>query len=263
MRAILRTAPLLLVLTACLSDLPPTDRLGFVTLQAVDNGGTPVVRGQAVFYRTSGLQFLPLQPQACGLYGYQPPTSGGSAGRTLNAGPQVSFTVAGFSENAIPAPNATYPVYNFPAGTYLDFSAGDSVLVNIPGATGGFEPMSGKVRLAEAFTAGAIPAFVPNTDMELTWSAPPAAGSLMLVSLRYNATLGAAQPNVEISCAFADDGTGTIPSTYANGWGTAEPASRQYTFTRVREAVVSFDDRTRTRIRSIFEVPAISLNAAP
>lgn len=263
MRAFFVSAPLILALTGCLSDLPPTDRLGFVTVRNADNGGTPVVRGSAVFYRTSGLRIIPIAPAACGMFSYAPPTSGDNAGRTLNAGPQVSFTVGGFSENAVGAVGAVYPVYNFPVGSYLDFVAGDSVLVNIPGALDGFEPMSIKVRLAEPFEPDPLPAYVPNTDWNVTWDAAPAPGSIMIVSLRYNQQPGSTVPNIEISCAFPDNGSATIPSLYVNGYGTSEPASREFAFTRVRERIVEFDDRTRTRVRSLYEVPTVPLNDSP
>jgi hypothetical protein len=260
MRAFLLTAPLMFALTACLGDnLPVPERIGLVSVRAFSNGGTPVVRGSALFYRTAGLQIFPAAPQECALYTYTPPSSSSNAGETLNAGPQVAFTVGSFSEVALPAIGATYPVYNFPGGTYLDFAAGDSVLVAIPGATGGFEPMSIKTRLAEPFTAGAIPAWVANEPMDLTWQAAPQPGSVMVVALRYNSTPGSTAPDLEIACAFADDGTGTIPANLANGWGQAEPGTTEYQFMRVRERIVEFDARTRARVRSVYEVPLTDL----
>jgi hypothetical protein len=264
MRAFLTVAPMLLALTACLSDVvPPRDRIGLVQLRTFSNGGTPVLRAQAVFYNTAGLQILPLQPQECGLFAYTPPSSGAGAGPTINAGSAITFTVGGFSENAIPAINATYPVYNFPAGSYLDFTDGDSVTVSIPGALGGFEPMAIKMRLAESFTADTLPTYVENTAMALSWEPATTPGSIMIVALRYNSTPGSTEPDLEIGCAFPDNGSAEIPSTFANGYGGSVPETREYSFTRVRERIVEFDDRTRTRVRSIYEYPAIPLNDAP
>lgn len=264
MRAFLLTAPLVFALTACLGDnLPARERIGLVAVRAFDNSGTPVVRGSAVFFQTAGLQIFPAAPQECALYGYTPPVPSDNAGETLNAGPFINFTIGSFSEVALGAVNATYPVYNFPGGSYLDFIAGDSVLVTIPGATGGFSAMAIKMRLAEPFTADTLPTHVPNEPMDLTWQAATVPGSVMVVSLRYNTTEGATQPDLEIACAFVDDGTGTIPLNLANGWGDAVPETREYTFTRVRERIVEFDARTRTRVRSIFEYPLIALGDAP
>lgn len=264
MRAFLFTAPLVFALTACLGDnFPARERIGLVSVRAFDNGGTPVVRGAAVFYRTAGLQIFPAAPQECALYGYTPPTPSDNAGQTLNAGSQITFTIGGFSEVALANPLATYPFYDFADGSYLDFVAGDSVLVGIPGATGGFDPMAIKARLAEPFTGDPVPAWVANEALNLTWEAATTAGSIMVASLRYNSDAGSTVPDLEIACAFEDDGTGAIPANLANGWGESEPASREFTLTRVRERIVEFDDRTRTRVRSIYEYPLISLVDAP
>lgn len=264
MRAFFLMLPLALTLTACLdTELPVRERIGLVDVRAFSNGGTPVIRGRGVFYRIAGLQIFPSQPQDCALFTYTPTVPSDNAGQTITAGPQVSFTVGGFSESAVPAPLAAFPIYTFPAGAYLDFVAGDSVLVTIPGATNGFEPMSIKTRIAEPFTANPIPEWVANEPMTVTWQPAPAPGSLMVVSLRYNTTIGSTAPDLEIACAFPDTGSGTIPATLANGWGQAEPGTTEFAFIRVRERIVEFDDLTRTRVRSIFEYPLVALSDAP
>ena len=264
MRALFLMLPLVLTLTACLdTELPVRERIGLVDVRAFSNGGTPVVRARAVFYRIAGLQIFPAQPQECAVFAYTPPVPSDNAGQTITAGPQVSFTVGAFSESALPAPGATFPIYNFTTGSYLDFVAGDSVLVSIPGSSNGFEAMSIKTRLAEPFTASPIPAWVANEPMVLNWQPAPAPGSVMVVSLRYNSTPGSTQPDLEIACAFPDTGSGTIPATIANGWGQAEPGTTEFAFIRVRERIVEFDDLTRARVRSIYEYPLRDLTSAP
>lgn len=264
MRAFFLMVPLVLTLTACLDTAAPVrERIGLVDVRAFSNGGTPVIRARAVFYRIAGLEIFPSEPQACGLFAYTPPVASDNAGQTISAGPQVSFTVGSFSENAVPAPLAAFPIYTFPAGTYVDFTAGDSVLVTIPGATDGFQAMAIKTRLAEPFTAAPLPAWVPNEPMTVTWDPAPASGSIMVVSLRYSSTIGATAPDVEIACAFSDTGSGTIPLTLANGWGQAEPGTTETAFIRVRERIVEFDDLTRARVRSIYEYPLRDLVDAP
>lgn len=264
MRAYFLMLPLVLSLTACLNtEVPVRERIGLVDVRAFSNAGTPVVRARAVFYRIAGLQIFPAQPQECAVFSYTPPTTSDNAGQTITAGPQVGFTVGSFSLSALPAVNAAFPIYNFTSGSYLDFVAGDSVLVSIPGASNGFEAMSIKARLAEPFTASPLPTWVANEPMVLTWQAAPAPGSVMVVSLRYNSTLGSTRPNLEIACAFPDTGSGTIPATIANGWGQAEPGTTEFAFIRVRERIVEFDDLTRARVRSIYEFPLRDLTAAP
>jgi len=107
------------------------------------------------------------------------------------------------------------------------------------------------------------PAPAANQPMTVTWQPATEPGSVMVVSLRYNSTPGATQPDLEIACAFEDDGSGTISSTLANGWGAAQPGTQEFAFIRVRERIVEFDDRTRARVRSIFEYPLRPLADAP
>lgn len=264
MRAFFLMLPLVLTLTACLDTaLPVSERVGLVDVRAFSNGGTPVVRARAVFYRIAGLQIFPAQPQDCALFAYTPPVPSNDAAQTITAGPQVGFTVGAISENALPVPGAAFPIYNFVAGSYLNFVAGDSVLVSIPGSSNGFAAMSIKTRLAEPFTASPIPAWVANEPLVLTWQPAPAPGSLMVVSLRYNTSPGSTQPDLEIACAFPDTGSGTISSTLANGWGQAQSGTTEFAFIRLRERIVEFDDLTRARVRSIYEFPLRALADAP
>lgn len=263
MRAFLVAAPLVLALTACMSDGPgDPERIGLVAVRSFNNSGTPVVRASAVFYQTRGLSVGSAQLQDCSLFAYSPITSD-NAGVTLDAGANVNFTIGAFSEVASPTPGAVFPVYNFAGGSYLDYASGDSVLVSIPGAAGGFEAMSVKARLAEPFTADTLPTYVENTPLNLTWQPATLPGSIMVVSLRYGTAPDASVPNVEVACAFADDGSAQIPASFVNAFGGANPTSQDHAFIRVRDRIVEFNSRTRTRVRSIYEYPATSLVDAP
>jgi hypothetical protein len=263
MRAILAVASALLVLTACVdTTLPPSERLGLVTVRAFDDGGRPVVRGSAVFYQAPGLQVFPAAPQECALFPYSPRPAE-NAGQTLDAGSAVAFTIGAFTESATSVIGAVYPVYNFSFGSYLNFVAGDSVLVSIPGAVGGYETVAFKARLAEPFTADALPTYVENTPMSISWQPATTPGSIMVFSLRYGSNASATEPNVEVACAFPDTGSALIPATFANVYGQAPAASQDHAFIRVRDRTVDFDTRTRTRVRSIFEYPTLALVDAP
>lgn len=262
MRAFLAVSPGLLALAACVGELPDPERLGLVSLRAFSDSTTPVLRGSAAFYLVRGVQLLPLQPEECTAYAYS--RSGGiNSGQTLNAGSAISFTVGAFSEDATRGASLDTPLYTFAAGAFLNFASGDSALVSIPGAQGGFEPMSVKARLAEPFVADSLPTYVPDTPMNVTWEAATTPGSIMLVSLRFSGEPGAVEPDVEIACAFADTGSGQIPAVFVNAYGTAAPETQEHAFIRVRDRIVEFDSRTRTRVRSIYEFPLTSLANAP
>jgi hypothetical protein len=256
-RSLVALSALTLSTSACLQELPPRERLGLVVVRAYDNGGTPVVRGSGMFYRVGGLVLVPAAVAPCGLYAYSA-TPGTGGANLVDAGTSIGFTVGAVTEQALRGVSD----YKMPGGTYLHFTSGDSISLNVPGALEGFEPMTAKVRLAEAFTADTLPTWQSGVDMNLTWSAAPAAGSLMLVSLRYSNVPDATTPNIELACAFEDDGTGTIPGALLGGWGFASPASRSYAFMRIRETIVNFDDNTHLRMRSHFEQPLPSLIGA-
>jgi hypothetical protein len=257
MRVLKTFAPVALLLSsvACLDTIGPSrERLGLLTTNVYDNAGTPVIRGTGTFYRLSGLSLQALDLQPCALFGYDPDAVAPPV-ETLDAGNFISFAAPGNSVSADRIQLSSFIRYEMAAGQYLLFAAGDTITVSIPGAIDGIEPTQIKVRAAEPFTADTIPDFELGQPLSLTWDAATATGSYMIVSLRYNDEGSSVEPNVEISCVFADNGNGLIPTNLAQAWANAPGASRSYKFTRARETYFAFDSRTRTRLRSHYEVP--------
>ena len=84
----------------------------------------------------------------------------------------------------------------------------------------------------------------------------------MLVSLRYSNVVDATVPNLEVSCAFADDGSAFIHSSFLDGWGAASPSSRSYAYIRIRESIVSVNAKTFLSMRSQYEQPLTPLIGA-
>ncbi len=242
--------------TACLDDFPAPDHLGLIVVRAHNNAGVPVVRGSGLFTSVGGLVLVPTDTAGCGLFAYSPTTTGTIGGGSfVDAGNGIGFTVGASTQQA----TRVFLNYQMIGGAYLNFVTGDTVSVNVPGATGGFEPATAKLRLAEAFTADTLPTWESGVNMNLTWSAPPVAGSVMIVSLRYSNTVGATVPNLEVSCAFADDGAATIHTAFLDDWGAADTTSRSYAFIRIRESIVNVDAKTFLSLRSQFEQPLPSL----
>ncbi len=249
----------LLLATACLDVAEPSnDRVGLITARVYNNAGTPVLRGTATFYRVGGLQLQDAVPTPCELYPYDPNPVGASV-PTLNAGNFITFSVAGSSLGADQIQVGSFLRYEMEPGLFLNFSSGDTVTVSVPGAIDGFEPTTIRSRLAEAFTVGDLPPFNETQPLELTWTAAVAPGSVMLVQMRYNTTGEGTQPNAEIVCIFTDDGTGSVPAAVAGQWVNANEIGKSILYTRVRESTVIFDARTRTRLRSFYDVPTPAL----
>lgn len=248
--------------TACLEPIVlERTFVGLMTVRAFDNEGTPVVRGTAAFYDVNGLQLFTLAPSPCSEYVYSNTPSGLSS--TLSAGSTVNFTVQGLTEGALSETVGSFVHYKMRENDFLNFASGDTVTVNTLGTPNGFEASESKVRLAEAFTAGPIPDYVASQALDLTWTPAVSGDSYMVVSLRYANAPGLPAPNREIECVFADDGTGSIPAALAQLWGTAEPSTREYLFTRAREVTIQVKPRMWTRVRSNFEVPTPTLVVPP
>jgi hypothetical protein len=244
-----------LLAVACADPLAGTrDRLGLITTRAYNNGGTPVLRGTGTFYTVNGLSLPILQATSCTQFSYNPLATG-SGVPTLDAGDFITFSVQGLATSAERVQIGSFIRYEMLTGTFVSFASGDTVTVSATGAPGGFVPTSAKTRIAEAFTADTIPTWVDGQPLNLTWSPAVAPGSFMIVSMRYASNVDLPAPDVEISCIFDDDGTGSIPATMAQIWANSEPGTRSYLFTRAREGTVTVDSRTKTRIRSFYDVP--------
>ncbi len=260
MRLLRSILPLAALLSAACLDVEDTarDRIGLLTSRAFLDGATPVIRGSATFYRVGGLNVEIATPTPCQLYPYSPnPTA--PVVQTLDAGDDLDFTVQGTSKPALKQELGSFVRYEFDTGEALGFTTGDTLTVNIPGATGGFPGLTARVRVAEAFTVGSVPDFVEGQPLDLTWTAAPATGSVMLLRLRYNSTGESLTPDAEVVCIYTDDGTGSVPAALAGPWARAEELSRTVLFTRLREVQVNFDSRTRVLLRSFYDVPTQAL----
>lgn len=261
---LLALAPLAYVASACLDvGGPVRERVGLPTVRAYLDGATPVVRATASFFHVAALNTAALTPAPCQLFEYSPTPIGVSA-PTLDAGANVSFSNGASSVVAAKVVTGSDIRYEMAGGAFISFTAGDTLLFTAPGAVGGFEATTVKVRLAEPFSVGPVEAPAINQPIPLTWTAATEPGSLMIVSLRYNRTGSSVIPDAEISCRFVDNGTGQVPVELANAWTNADGASKSFVFSRFREGVVDFDSRTRTLLRSFYDVPTPALpSAAP
>jgi hypothetical protein len=249
-----------LATAACLGvDPTPNQKIGLVTLRAFNSGGDDVLRGTAVFYRIAGLQVGRAQPQFCANFAYSAAAdvpSGVGGPTTMDAGLSLLFTTRGGSESALRNTVGSFLNYNFPASIGVPQVANDTVTVSIPGALGGFEPMTIRMPVADAFTA-TDPAldYVENEDLTVNWTPPANPGSVMVVALRFSNNPDVLEPNIELACSFVDNGSGVIPAQSLNNWSQSAPASRSFVFLRLRDTIVNFDERVLARLTSQYEVP--------
>jgi hypothetical protein len=248
--------PLLAVTTGCLETLTARpERVAFLYAVAHDNGGVPALRVNGVVYEAPNLNVSIGNPGTCqiGIYSSTPT---GSNAPTLDAGPSFTAMVSGNSASLARIVAGRFTRYDMTAGTSIAYTPGDTLRIDIPGgASGGFPASFIRVRTAEAFTHDPVPVPETTAPLDLAWSAATVPGSVMTIALRYSTVEGSTLPNAEIYCVFADDGTGSVPTSYAALWAASAVASRSYEFTRVRESSVLIAERTRARAFSFYAVP--------
>ncbi|MCC6929545.1 MAG: hypothetical protein IT359_11195 [Gemmatimonadaceae bacterium] len=229
--------------TACdttSSFTPGTQNWGFVYVSALrSNTGEHRTAPTGSFFKGS-LSSIPdarLRTDSCFSAGdYVAPNNGVLTGVTyLDAGQNLT-TKLGANSSTIPrVSSGTATVYNLATGTTLPYTPGDSVVVTVPGAAGGYPQSEVRGKSAESFTADAI---APSTaTIPLKWSASSDGNSTMIVSLQYTPAGGTKVQ--EIRCAFTDDGTDSIPLRQHQAWSTSTNTYRAAVFTRLRTSLVA------------------------
>lgn len=144
--------------------------------------------------------------------------------------------------------------YKITTGSAFAFTPGDSLQVTVPGATSGFSPFVIKGRTAEAFTASEPTPPAAGEPLTLTWSAAPAVGSTMLVSLRYaSPSSSGGALDRQIYCDLVDDGSYAIAPSLITDWRVA--TTRSYVFTRWRTEIKQVNSSSVAILTSTFSVP--------
>jgi hypothetical protein len=246
------------IASACLEPLPtPNGRYGAITMTAYENGPDYVMRPEAAFYDKTDASYEPFPSDTC----IVSPFSFGSgviSGNVilLDAGEFIQTSVSGRTDTLAQHPQLLVHYYRATATTGFPFTPGDTMTVAIPGATPGFPASGISVRTAEAFTHGAVGIPAADADLDLTWTAAPAAGAVMTFSLRYRNSFAAdTLENEQVFCSFVDDGAAIVPSAYLDGWRTAQSDKRSTRAVRVRSRQINVDARTRLAIISTFAQP--------
>jgi hypothetical protein len=248
---------------ACVDTLEPSkNRFGLVSYAAL----TDEVRGyvmdpEASFYDRTDLRYTPPPADSCVVAAYVAAPIAGSSFPTLSAGDFLVSQVGAQRDTLRGAVEFGAFVYRPVRRTGIPFTPGDTVTVQIPGSLTGFPGATVALRTAEAFTADSIG--IPETsteDLTVTWTAAPAPGSLMTVSLRYGNSFGTGQLNEQIFCGFTDDGSATIRAPLLSGWRNAPQGLRETRIIRLRSKELQIDDRTTLTVISSFGRPTAAFS---
>jgi hypothetical protein len=218
---------------------------GFVTVSALQDGtGALRTSPTAVFFRgeVTSIPNSGLRPDSCfPANTYVPPVNDFGGVLYLDAGPSVAMKI-GPTTNDIPRVSGSgTTTYKLGAGSTVAYGSGDSIVVQIPGATGGYPPATIRGKLAESFVLQPI---TPSTSgpLQLRWNAASDTGSSLVLSLQYAPAGGNGQITREIRCAFRDDGVDSILVAQHRPWSDSTNLLRQVVATRLRTVLVNVGD---------------------
>jgi hypothetical protein len=122
-------------------------------------------------------------------------------------------------------------------GAPITFSPGDSLIVRIPGASGGFPAAEIRAKTSEAFTFDSLIIRPSPAAVQLRWTPANDGNSAFLAEFRYSST-GGTTFNQLIRCAFIDDGADSIAFRVMQPWVGQNANSRNAQYTRLRTNIV-------------------------
>jgi hypothetical protein len=141
--------------------------------------------------------------------------------------------------------------YRLAPDATLEYGAGDSIRVGIPGQSGGFPAAGVFARLAEPFDLQAVPSPLPAQPVGLRWS--PVArdpNTAIVATLRYRP--GPGQLGRQAVCSVRDDGSFDVPARFVDSLRAAgEPLS--LTVQRYRTGQAAVTSRATLYVLSLFE----------
>jgi hypothetical protein len=237
------------------SSFAPDQRLwSFVTIGALrTSAGEYRVAPTAVFFRgaISTIPDASTRPDSCyPTAAYVAPTNVFTGVTYLDAGAAVTTTIGGVATELPRTQSNGALSYSLGANT-VAYRPGDSVIVAVPGAAGGYPGFTARGKTAEAFTIEPINpssgGFVP-----LRWTAASDGNSALVLSLQY--TPANSSTRMEIRCAFVDDGVDSIAPRFHALWSNSSNTSRSVTATRLRTLIAGVGDGAFELI-STFAVP--------
>jgi hypothetical protein len=133
--------------------------------------------------------------------------------------------------------------YKRSAGDEIPFTPGDSVVVAVPGAVGGYPAANIRAKTAEAFSAEDVVMPTGTNALQLRWTrASNATDVAMIVSLRFSPPGASGTLTRQVICSFEDDGIDSIPFRQYEPWSTNNGQIDDIVLTRLRTAFSTASD---------------------
>lgn len=227
-----------LALSACESSLTvPRNEMtwGFIQTSALAaGGGTYTTSPTGQFFR-GALNSIPdarVKPDTCISLANTAP---GPLNVTyLDAGASITAQFGSRTDTIPRVSSASRTAYEVSAPK--SYQPGDSLIVRIPGAAGGFPAAEIRAKTAERLTIDSLTIKPQPAATQLRWGASSDQNSALLVEFRYS-TSGGTTFNQLVRCAFVDDGADSVRYEVLQPWIAANAAARNVTYTRLRTTI--------------------------
>ncbi len=227
-----------LVLAACESTLNvPSNEMtwGFIQTSALSvTGGTYSTSPNGQFFRGT-LNSIPdarVKPDSC--LELENTTQQPLAVTFLDAGASITTQFGPRTDTVPRVSTASRTTYEVSAPK--SFVPGDSLIVKIPGAAGGFPAAEIRAKTAEPLTIDSL-TVRPQAAALLRWQPSTDPNSALLVEFRYSTSGSTTTFNRLIRCAFVDDGADSVLFRVLQPWTGAGLQSRNVTYTRLRTTI--------------------------
>jgi hypothetical protein len=253
-----------IVLAGCnlSSDLPTSQRLGFVTISQYGDGDTAKIDVVGSFFQPNA-SIQPTIPNTasvgdtCEVFDYDGPPDNQPPIKldNLNAGDSIVIKTDKATGKLIPVVNLAGSVDYRLAGGRLPFTPGSRVIVEVPGDSGGFPARKDTVSTFVAPTFAPIERH-PTDDLEIHWSSGGATFGAMQLEFLYSNN-DSPSPNKYMICRLRDDGSYTIPRFVVGGeWETSSDAAQsvsaiRWNTTLQQERDVLFDVIVQVQVPSV------------
>ena len=226
---------------------------GFVTVNAQRTTAGAVVAGTEGLFFKGTLSAVPNAEFVRDTCADAPFSEGNNlVGVTyLDAGPTVTATLGGIPHTLDRTTTSEGLAYRPTAA--LTYTPGDSIVVDVTGASGGFPAGTVRAKTAEAFTFPTLIDVPAGTEaIQLAWTPAQDVNSAMVVSLRYSTTQNPGILTRNVLCTFVDDGVDSIPFRWHENW--SEASERTVVATRLRTSYVGTGD-ANLGVISTYQVP--------
>ncbi len=175
----------------------------------------------------------------------------------MRAGPTITMRV-GTGANALSTTLAfEQPRVRYASAGGIEYAAGDSVTLDIPGDATGFPVAVIKTRLAEPLTVQDVTVQPVGFPMAVRWNASSDTTTAVYISLKYANPPTRTYANEQVLCSLRDDGTEDIQAAALTAFHASPVALRSLTVTRWRTAIANPAEKTLLHIVSTVDVPVV------